>query len=271
MPATAVFALVPSSGDLAATLRSDPLCVADPGELGAVLDAVPSDADHVVLVSEQRHEAAVLRASAVLADAGLRTADVLLPHGPAAVVLLAREAAHVGADAGQLPALLAALAAGAWSGAWTPSVTNLEEPSPSFGRYVTSLLPGGKGYVVTLAGTERSIVPAKKVPAPSGSSRPVAGRTAGDLPDVAGRALQRAAAGQELVVLDWLAVDSAARFGHPRAIEAAALGVDGRTALEGLRPAHELCRVCGAHRHTEICPYCRVRPVSLETVPGGSL
>lgn len=271
MPATAVCALVPSSGDLAATLRSDPLCVADPSDLGSVLDAVPSDAGHVVLIGEQRHEAAVLRATAVLADAGLRVANVILPHGPAAVVLLAREAAHVGADAGQLPALLAALAVGTWSGAWTPSVTNLEEPVPSFGRYVASLLPGGKGYVVTLGGGERSIVPAKKVPAPSGPTRPVAGRTSGELPEVAGSALQRAAAGQELMPLEWLAVDSAGRFGHPRAIEAAALATDGRTALGRLRSKPEPCRVCGVQRYTETCPYCRVRPAPLETVPGGSL
>lgn len=271
MPAAAVCALVPTTGHLAATLRSDPLTVAEPADLHGVLDALPDDAEHVLLVGEQRSEAAVRRAAAVVSDTGRRVAPVLLPHGPAAVVLLARETAHAGADAGQAPALVEALADGAWSGAWVPGVNNLEDPAPSFGRYVTSLLPGGSGYVVTLAGSTRTILAAAKVPPASGSARPMAGATPGELPDVARRALLRAAAGQDLVPLDWLTVDVAGRFGHQRAVEVVALATDGRTALAGLRPLAEPCRVCGAQRFADTCPYCRVRPAPLETVPGGSL
>ncbi|MEK8227381.1 hypothetical protein NKG05_16690 [Oerskovia sp. M15] len=52
------------------------------------------DAGPVVIVGERRHERPLLIAAAALSDAGLSVATRLLPHGPAAVVLVAREAAY---------------------------------------------------------------------------------------------------------------------------------------------------------------------------------
>ncbi|QAY63489.1 hypothetical protein ET495_09755 [Xylanimonas allomyrinae] len=239
---------------------------------GADIDATLRShaAPHVVVLAERRDEALALRLGAAMTDRGRSVAVRVLPHGPAAVLVLALNAARLECDAGQVVGWLDAAAPRTWSGAWVPSVANLEDPAPSVAEHLRGYLPAGPGFVVGLAGHDgRAIVKASAVPAPAGREpRPHVFVTAATS-DAVARALLGASGAANLAPLPFGADAAARRFGHRAAVEGVALPADPLTLVPHVR---ETCRVCGAAVATAYCSFCRVRPVSLGSlVPGGAL
>ncbi len=168
--------------------------VQDEGGLASTLDG----GRHVLVLTEERHTAALARQSSLLAARGdnVPLATRALPHGPLAVRLLAEYVADEDVSPALAVALLDEVAADTFSAAWVPSVARLSSPSPSLGQHLRSWLPVGAGFLIEHA-------PLTRVSAVSGRAageprdRP-AGRAvlfvAGDdAPDVAVRYAQRRA------------------------------------------------------------------------------
>jgi len=241
------------------------------GDQGA-LDGVRGTAvDHVVIVAERRDETLALRHAAVLADLGRHVAVRTLPHGPAAVLLLALEAARLRADPGVVVGWLDAAAARTWSGAWTPSVSRLDDPAPSLGQHLASYTPGGRGFVVNLAGAHGpAVVRGGAVPEPLAPGlRPVLHLTVDGLGAEQTADLLKAASARQAEVLPFPAGAPADRFGNARAVEGVALPASPRSLMP--TTAYGDCTVCGAALVAAFCPFCHVRPVAHDSlVPGGS-
>jgi hypothetical protein len=252
-------------------LEGEPIALAAPDDLDGMWAATQATSGHVLLLGEQRHETVVRRHAALVADRGLPVAWLLLPHGPAALVVLALQAVTARLDAGLLPSFVERLAARTWSGAWTPSVTRLEHPAPPMSLHMRSVLPGGSGFVVTCSG-DGDVQPVGRGARPSQPEVPrdslyVAGP--GVPPDALAFAAQVAGAGETLE-LAGLRLDPESRFGTARAIEMVALPADTNLALPGLDRLNR-CVVCGAGVPGEFCAYCHVRPARLAAHPRGDL
>lgn len=270
MSRATVCAFVPSQPELVDRLRNDRLVVPDTKDLRGWVERL-QDTGPVVIVGEQRHERPLLSAAAALSDAGLSVATRLLPHGPAAVVLVAREAAYAPVDAGVVPALVDAIAAETWSGAWTASVVGLTSPAPSLGQHVASWFRPRHGFVVTLSeASGRAVTSARATRPRTGQGWPVLTVAHGQAPDGARADLLRTVGASETVAPDWLVLDPVERFGTPRALEAAALPANSAALLSALGPVTGECTVCGSSLLEKFCPYCRVAPV-LMSPAGGTL
>ncbi|PZR51853.1 hypothetical protein DNL40_14680 [Xylanimonas oleitrophica] len=252
--------------------------VSAPDDVAELVRRAPAQAEHVVLLAEQRHEREALRQAAALTDVGHHVAVRTLPHGPAALTLIALEASTVASDPGLVPGYVEALGAHTYSGAWLPGVTGLADPSPSLWQHVRSWVPGGKGYVVTLAGSDRAAVEAVAriaLSEPSGT-RPFARAELlvdrHGVPDAARDALLRVSGALSVGVLPPFDFTPDERFGTPRAVEAVALPQAPRRLLPTPAEAAERCGVCGVLLVGPYCPYCHVRPIRpTELATGGAL
>ncbi|MFS0701343.1 hypothetical protein AB6N24_15340 [Cellulomonas sp. 179-A 4D5 NHS] len=268
MQQVVVGAVVPPTTEVLELLGGEPVVLAGPDDLDGMWTAVADGTTHLLLLGEDRHETLVRRHAALVSDRGVAVSWLTLPHGPAALVVLALQAASVSLDAGLLPEFVRQLAARTWSGAWTPSVSKLVDPAPSVGQHLRSWTPGGSGFVVTLSG-DRGVVPVGGkglVPGDgSGGSLYCAGS---GVPDQARDHLVAASGASDLVEIDALRLDPEARFGHARAVEVVALPSDERVPLP---PASTLagCVVCAAVVPGEFCSYCHVRPAGLPVDPQG--
>ncbi|WP_159066845.1 zinc finger domain-containing protein [Cellulomonas timonensis] len=241
--------------------------LADPSDITALPQALPRATTHVLLLGEARHEAVLRRHAALLADTGPSVTWLALPHGPAALVVLALHAAAARLDAGLLPDAVEDLARRTWSGAWTPSVARLESPSPSLGQHARSMLPGGQGFVVSVAPAP-GVLTVGDAPSPEDGApaREALYSAAPGLPDVVLRTALGVSGASECVELHGLVLDAVGRFGHARAVELFALPADQRLAApDGARLVR--CAVCDAVIARHHCPYCRVRPVDVEATP----
>ncbi|MGN8246585.1 hypothetical protein ACTHAM_000249 [Cellulomonas soli] len=224
--------------------------------------AVPAHATHVFLVGERRHEALVRRQAAAIADRGPVVAWRALPHGPAAIALIAAQAGSAGAgatDAGIVAAFVDVLAEQAWSGAWMPTVARLEHPAPSVGQHLRSWAPSGIGFVATFSGPAPQVqaAGAATLPAEPALARgPVYCTGLDGIPEPARAALMALSGGTHLVDMPDLQISPAGRTGSERAVEAVAF-----PALEHLsvRTSTGPCPSCGAAVAAAFCTYCHVR------------
>lgn len=256
--------LVEPTDGVRALVGDAQVVLAAPADITALPAALPRGTSHVLVLGEARHEAVLRRHAALLADTGPSVAWLALPHGPAALVVLALHAAAARLDAGLLPDAVEDLARRTWSGAWTPSVARLESPSPSLGQHARSMLPGGPGFVVSVAPSPGVLTAGETPPAEHGApAREALYSAAPGLPDVVLRTALGASGAAECVELHGLVLDAVGRFGHARAVELFALPADQRlTAPDGARLTR--CAVCEAVIARRHCPYCRVRPVDVE-------
>lgn len=245
-----------------------PVVLADPSDVSALLGALPPSTTHVLLLGEGRHGAVLRQHAALLADTGPAVASLALPHGPAALIVLALHAAAARVDAGLLPGAVEDLAQRTWSGAWTPSVARLEDPSPSFSQHVRSLLPGGHGFVVSAAPAP-GVLAVKDAPPDARAdhdpahARGVLYSAVPGLPDVVLRTAFAVSGAQECTELHGLALDMVGRFGDGQAVEMFALPADQR--LHTPDPARmPRCAVCEAVTPEHYCAYCHVRPADVE-------
>ena len=101
----------------------------------------------VLVVGGRQHERAVRHHAAVAADLGATSTWLVSDLGPLALLLTARNTAHVARTAGSAVLTFESLAAVTWSGAWMRSVTKLTRPAPSISQHARSIAPGD-GYVV---------------------------------------------------------------------------------------------------------------------------
>jgi hypothetical protein len=271
MQQVTVGALVAPTQGVLDLLEGEAIALAGPDDVDGMWAAMESTAGHVLLLGERRHEAHVRRHAALVADRGLPVAWRVLPHGPAALVVIALQAATARLDPGLLPSFVEQLAERTWSGAWTPSVTRLEDPAPSMALHMRSVMPGGAGFLVTCSGegdvqaVGRTVRTAQ--PEVARGSLYVAG------PGVPAGALAFAAevagAGDTLE-LAGLALDPEGRFGTSRAVEMVAVPADMDVALPALDRLAR-CVVCAAAVPGEFCTYCHVRPARLAAHPRGDV
>lgn len=268
MQQVVVAAIVDVTPDLVDLLSGEPVVVVGPDAIEELWDGIDENATHVLLIGERRHEAQVRRHAALLTDRGTAVAWCLLPHGPAALVLLALQVAGVRLDAGALPSLLGDLAESTWSGAWTPSVARLADPAPSLGQHMRSLLPSGGGFVVTLAGDAGpGVVPVGSAAQAAVMSRHALYRAGGEVPPPALDHLHRVTGTTDTVELPGLRLDPD-RFGAPRAVELVALPHSHDVPLPRTEDA-ERCTICAAAVLDAFCPYCHVRPAGRTDLTGG--
>jgi len=257
----AIGALVAPNDGVMRLVDGPSVLLADPHGVDGMWTAVGDDVTHLVLLGERRHEALVRRHAALVSDRGIAVSWRVVPHGPAAVVVLALKIASYEMDAGLLPALVDQFAARMWSGAWMPSVARLEDPAPSLLQHLRSWLPTGAGFLVMLSG-ERGVA---RVGAPAGPAR--AGHSPSSLicagvaiPQLAIRdALGRSGA-EDTVVVPELNLDPRGRFGSARAVEIVGLPLGNDIRLP--RPESlPRCVVCAAVMPADFCTYCHVRSV----------
>lgn len=269
MPHVAVAALVPPSAAAHEIVDGGRLQVVAPDDLVGGVAALASTGTHVLLLGEQRHEPLVRRTAALLRDHGVPVAWRALPHGPAAVLLMASQVAAADVDAGTAVAFGDHLAEQTWSGAWTPSVSRLEHPSVTVGQHLGSWLPGGAGYVVTFSGPQPAVqkVGGEVTPAePQAPRGDLYGAGVSRLKPAARVALATVSGGGDAVELSGLAVDVVGRVGSPHAVELVALPATDQLQLPASRST---CVVCSALVFTDFCPFCHVRPLAAE--PRGAL
>lgn len=268
MQKVAVGALVAPTDGVISLMGDRTVVLADPGSVDALWSAVAPDVTHLVLVGERRHEAAIRRNSALVADRGVAVSWILLPHGPAAVVVLAVEAASSGIDAGLVPLFVRGLAARTWSGAWTPTVARLEDPVPSLGQHLRSWMPSRAGYLVTLSGTAEVLRVGRVPSRPADRARSALLCAGEGLPAPALTDALLLAGATEQLVLPGLCVDPLGRFGSARAVEMLALPADEGVPVpsaDGL----PRCSVCDAVVPAEFCSYCHVRPATTSPEKSG--
>ena len=263
-----VGALVAPTDGVLEVVADSPVLLCAPDDVDALWSSVPAGATHVLLVGERRHEAHVRRHAALLSDRGLAVSWRCLPHGPAAVVVLAMQTAWADLDPGLLPAFLDELAARTWSGAWTTTVAHLAEPAPSLGQHLRSWVPGGGGFLVTLSGTP-AVTPVTGAVPPA---QPVMSRgsllcAATKVPASALRSAVTLAGASDTVELPGLELDPRSRFGSARAVEMVALPADADVGLPDTASLPR-CGVCDAAVPSQFCSYCHVRP-ALVTIDGG--
>lgn len=268
MQQVVVGAAVAPTTEVRELLGSDPVVLVAPDDLDGLWTTVAEGTTHLLLLGEDRHEALVRRHAALLSDRGVAVSWLTLPHGPAALVVLALQAASVGLDAGLLPEFARRLAGRTWSGAWTPAVAKLVDPAPSVGQHLRSWAPGGAGFVVTLSG-DRGVVPVGgKGLVPSDEARLSLYCAGSGLPPAARQHLLGASGAADVVELDALRLDPEARFGHARAVEVVALPSDEQVPLPSASTLSG-CPVCAAVVPGEFCSYCHVRPARPRTDPRG--
>jgi hypothetical protein len=147
-----------------------------------------------------------------------------------------------------------------WSGVWTPNVTALNEPQPTFGQHLRSLIPGRLGYLATLtphldvARLHRTSV----VPVPPGSTLIMGGRLGeADLSLVQGQAV--VAPPIVLAAVE----DGKSQYGSSDAVEL--VWMQGGRALPPSRPSG-WCQVCRSPVWGVFCPFCQVVVVSYQGV-----
>lgn len=261
MQHVAVVALVEPTPDTLALL-ADRATAVPVHDLSASANPSAVPATHVVLLGESRHEAAVRRHAAALADRGPAVAWRALPHGPGAIALIASQVGAVtagGGDAGLAVAFVDTLTPQAWSAAWLPSVARLEHPAPSVGQHLRSWGPAGDGFVATFSGPDPRV---RRVGAVAGADAPAVERGAvycaavAELSDAAQADVLALSGGSHLVDLPGLRVSPAARTGSARAVELVALpALDRLTVGRSAGP----CPICGAVLVAAFCTYCHVR------------
>jgi hypothetical protein len=147
-----------------------------------------------------------------------------------------------------------------WSGVWTPKVTALDEPQPTFGQHLRSLMPGGPGYLATLT-PDLNVVRLQQtsgVSVLSGSTLIVGGQ----LPERDLSLVQGQAVVSHSVVLPAVE-DGKSQYGSPSAVEL--VWMQGAQALPPSRPSG-WCQVCRSPVWGVSCPFCQVAVVSYQGV-----
>ncbi|QTE29949.1 hypothetical protein [Pengzhenrongella sicca] len=235
--------------------------LADPHSVDGLWSVVDADVTHCVLLGERQHESLVRRHAALLSDRGVAVAWRVVPHGPAAVVAIALEAATQQLDAGQVPEYLGELAARTWSGAWMPSVAKLEKPAPSVLQHLRSLAPGGNGFLVSLSGDADVVaVGTATNPRTRGYRCTSVISVSAAMPEPALRDVLTLCGAGERIVVPALSFDPRERFGSAKAIEMVALPVGNEIPMP-LADSLPRCVVCAAVVPAEFCSFCHVRLV----------
>ena len=212
----------------------------------------------VLVVGGRQHERAVRHHAAVAADLGATSTWLVSDLGPLALLLTARNTAHVARTAGSAVLTFESLAAVTWSGAWMRSVTKLTRPAPSISQHARSIAPGD-GYVVELGPSPR-VTSVRHLQRKGLALDPAAGprgpvvRT-GDVPPAVEELLAAFTGGASHFVFDRPPEVSAERFGTVEAVELA------------VPPQHDptphvplvACPSCGHHVPGPACPFCRLR------------
>lgn len=258
-----VSALVPPTPEARELVEGDALLLVAPDDLPGLVERLGGRETHLLLLGEKRHEPLVRRHAALMSDSGCPVAWRAVPHGPAALVMVANQVAAAGVDAGIAVVVADRLLEQTWSGAWTPSVAKLEHPEVAVGQHLRSWLPGGAGFVVTFSGP---------LPEARAVGRASAAEPALDRGDLYGAGLGRipAAALQDVLTtsgatgtadLPALALDTRGRVGVDGAVELVALPAEQRMDLP---PARGRCDVCDALVFSENCPFCHVRPLAAD-------
>jgi len=147
-----------------------------------------------------------------------------------------------------------------WSGVWTPNVTALNEPQPTFGQHLRSLIPGRLGYLATLTPhlDVARLHGTSVVPVPPGSTLIMGGRLGeADLGLVQGQAV--AAPPIVLAAVE----DGKSQYGSSDAVEL--VWMQGGRALPPSSPSG-WCQVCRSPVWGAFCPFCQVVAVSCQGV-----
>jgi hypothetical protein len=145
-----------------------------------------------------------------------------------------------------------------WSGVWTPNVTALDEPQPTFGQHLRSLMPGRPGYLATLTPhlDVARLRSTSGVSVPPGSTLIVGGQLReADLGLVQGQA-----AVSHPVILPAVE-DGKSQYGSSDAVEL--VWMQGAQALPPSRPSG-WCQVCRSSVWGVFCPFCQVTVVSYQ-------
>jgi len=263
MQGIVVVALVPPTPEARQLVESDSLLLVAPDDLPALAEHLDGRAPHILVLGEKRHEPLVRQHAALASDAGCPVAWRAADHGPAALLLVASQVAAAGVDAGIAVVISDRLLAQTWSGAWTPSVAKLEHPEVAVGQHLRSWLPGGAGFVVTFSGPlPEAVNVGRAAPAEPVLARgEIYGAGVGRIPADALKDVLTTAGATGTVDLPALALDTRARVGVDSAVELVALPVEQRMDLP---PAHGRCHVCAALSFSETCPFCNVRPASVD-------
>lgn len=212
----------------------------------------------VLVVGGRDHERAVRHHAAVAADLGSVSTWLVSDLGPLAILLTARNTAHVARTAGAAVLTFDSLAAATWSGAWMRTVTKLSRPAPSIGQHARSIAPGD-GYLVEL-GPQPRVTSVRHLqrkgltPDLALAPRGAVVRT-GDVPSSVEALLAAFTGGAGHFVLDRPPEVSGERFGTVDAVELA------------VPPQHDptphvplvTCASCGHHVPGPACPFCRLR------------
>lgn len=241
------------------------------GEPGAVLAAVPAAGTPVVVLGEQRDEAALRQQATLLSDrdGGRPVAVRAWPHSPLAVLALATWICEQGVtDDGQAMAELDVAAAHTLSAAWIRRVGGLDSPAPSLGQHLRSWSPTASGFVVVHS-PRQGVYPVGAAPTsvewPGGLDvRRGALFVGGEAPAPVLEWAKRAAGVADSVPVPAFS-QPAQRYGTERAVEMCALPADPRTVLAARADASR-CPVCSLHTPLGSCAFCKrtSAPIALE-------
>lgn len=147
-----------------------------------------------------------------------------------------------------------------WSGVWTPKVSTLDEPQPTFGQHLRSMMPGRSGYLATLTPhlNVARLQQSSGVSVLPGSTLIVGGQLRErDLSLVQGQAVV-----SHSVVLAAVE-DGKSQYGSSGAVEL--VWMPGAQALPPSRPSG-WCQVCRSPVWGVFCPFCQVAVVSYQGV-----
>jgi len=148
----------------------------------------------------------------------------------------------------------------AWSGAWMPSVTDLDEPRPTFGQHLRSMGRTGSGFVATLM-PDPQVVKLQQpngAPAVPGSTLIIGGQLREtDLDAV--KCYSRASQSVSLPPVE----DGESQYGSSQAVELVLM--PDTPAVQSGRPT-SWCQICRSPVWAKSCPFCRVAVVPYQGV-----
>lgn len=211
----------------------------------------------VLVLADRGLERRARHHAAIASDLGLQVAWRVTNLGPLALLLAARNTAHVASDAGSAPLSFDSIAANTWSGAWLRSVARLNRPSPNLLQHMRSFLPG-EGYVVELgsAPTVTAVRRLQKRPRPYDFAQGPRGPLvmSHELPQTTLEVVATTTGYEGEFVMEGHE-GAAERFGSTDAIELAVL-----PQADPTPQVHRVtCPACELTIPAPLCPFCHVR------------
>lgn len=208
----------------------------------------------VVFVGRQTHKAA-MDVAANLLTGRLPSLQVSTSTWRTTTLSLAALSAQVHEAAGsayEAVAQMEQLVPATWSAVWMPSVSGLNEPRPSFGQHLRSILPGESSYLAVLT-PKMQVAPLSA----SGGAPVLPGSTlimGGQLRESDRDALVVQPGVSHSVVLPAVE-DVKSQYGSSEAVEL--VWMQAASVVQPGRPAG-WCEVCRSPVWGEFCPFCRV-------------